>query len=152
MRITNGADYIEQVKELIIAYTTSLGRDLSFQNLEQELLDPMRKYTAPEGEVLVALDENNIVWGMVAYHRLTVERCEMKRLYVNPDCRGMRLGEQLLQEIIAHAKAAGFKEIVLDTLLPMKAAISLYRKYGFEECEKYYDNPMTDVLYMKKLL
>lgn len=40
----------------------------------------------------------------------------------------------------------------LDTIKPLKAAISLYRKHGFEECEAYYYNPMDDVIYMRKEL
>ena len=31
-------------------------------------------------------------------------------------------------------------------------AIGLYKKCGFRECEAYYDNPMRDVMYMKKAL
>lgn len=34
----------------------------------------------------------------------------------------------------------------------LKAAISLYIKHGFEECEAYYHNPMDDVIYMRKAL
>ena len=26
----------------------------------------------------------------------------------------------------------------------------IYKKYGFEECEPYYHNPMDDVVYMRK--
>lgn len=43
-------------------------------------------------------------------------------------------------------------EMVLDTILPLKAAISLYKKNGFHECEAYYRNPMSDVIYMRKEL
>ena len=38
------------------------------------------------------------------------------------------------------------------TIVPLKAAISLYKKHGFEECEAYYHNPMDDVIYMRKEL
>ena len=100
---------------------------------------------------MVAID-NDKVLGMVAYHRHSDERCEMKRLHVNPAARGRHLGDKLVIEIIAHAKKAGYKEIVLDTIAPLKAAISLYKKYGFEECEAYYYNPMDDVIYMHKKL
>ena len=89
---------------------------------------------------------------MVAYHKHSDERCEMKRLYVSPECRGMKLGEKLVDEIIQHAKNAGYKEMVLDTIVPLQAAIHLYNKMGFEECEPYYYNPMDDVIYMKRLL
>lgn len=152
LKIVNGIDYIEQVKVKIIEYITRLGRDLSFQNIDEELSNPAIKYAAPQGEFLVALDDDEKVIGMVAYHKHSNERCEMKRLYVSLECRGMKLGERLVDEIMRHAKKAGFKEMVLDTIVPLQPAIHLYKKMGFEECEPYYDNPMDDVIYMKRLL
>lgn len=152
MKIVNGIDYIEQVKVKIIEYITRLGRDLSFQNIEEELSNPAIKYAAPQGELLVALDDDEKVIGMVAYHKHSNDRCEMKRLYVSLECRGMKIGERLVDEIMRHAKKAGFKEMVLDTIVPLQPAIHLYKKMGFEECEPYYDNPMDDVIYMKRLL
>ncbi len=46
MQITDGKDYIPQVRALIRAYTDALGRDLSFQHIGEELKDLARKYTA----------------------------------------------------------------------------------------------------------
>lgn len=156
MMIEDGKEYIDQVQDMIVEYTRRLGRDLSFQNIDEELKDPALKYTSPEGELLVAVDDEKDdgkkVIGMVAYHRLSASRCEMKRLYVDPSARGMKLGEKLAEAVIAHAKAAGFKEMVLDTITPLQAAIHLYNKLGFQECEPYYNNPMDDVVYMKKTL
>ena len=151
MQIVDGTAYPDEVKKLIKEYYHRLGRDLSFQNIEAELDDPAVRYSPPQGELLVAL-ENDEVLGMVAYHRLTSKRCEMKRLYLTPNARGRHLGERLVETIIEHAKASGYKEMVLDTIKPLKAAVSLYRKLGFEECEAYYDNPMEDVIYMRKKL
>ena len=151
MIILEGKPYIEQVRNRILEYTTVLGLDMSFQDIENELSDPAGKYTPPAGEILVAY-EDGTVWGMVAYHRHSEERCEMKRLYVDPQCRGQRLGEKLVDQIIEHAKNAGYKEMVLDTLEPMVPAIRLYQKFGFEICEPYYHNPFPDVIYMKKRL
>lgn len=151
MRIVDGKDYLSEVKTLIIEYSNQLGRDLSFQNIDEELKNPEHKYTTPQGEILVVVDHDKVL-GMVAYHRHSDVRCEMKRLYVRPDARGMHLGNTLVAEILAHAKNAGYKEMVLDTIEPLKAAISLYKKHGFEECEAYYHNPMDDVIYMRKQL
>lgn len=151
LRIANGIDYIEQVKSKIAEYTTCLGRDLSFQHIDEELSNPAIKYAPPQGELLVALDDDQVI-GMVAYHKHTSERCEMKRLYVSPQYRGMKIGDQLVADIIKHAKDAGFREMVLDTITPLQAAVHLYKKMGFEECEAYYDNPMDDVIYMKRPL
>lgn len=151
MKIVDGKPYIGQVKELIAEYTNRLGRDLSFQNIEDELKDPAKKYTAPEGELLTAVEGDEVL-GMIAYHRHSDTRCEMKRLYVKPSCRGMKLGEKLIEELIAHAKQAGYREMVLDTIVPLHSAVHLYKKLGFTECEPYYHNPMPDVLYFKKEL
>ena len=151
-QIKDGKDYIPQVRNLIIEYTSSLNRDLTFQNIDAELADPAFKYTPPEGELLVAVDSADHVVGMVAYHRHNEERCEMKRLYVKPEARGQQLGERLVVEIIDHARAAGYREMVLDTIVPFQMAIGLYKKHGFVECEPYYNNPMDDVVYMSKKL
>ena len=124
---------------------------ISFQNLDDELKDPAKKYTSPEGELLVAVEGEDVL-GIIAYHKHSDTRCEMKRLYVKPSCRGMKLGEKLIEELIAHARQAGYKEMVLDTIVPLQSAIHLYKKLGFTECEPYYHNPMPDVLYFRKEL
>ena len=36
MKIVDGIDYLPEVKELILEYFQRLGRDLSFQNIEEE--------------------------------------------------------------------------------------------------------------------
>ncbi|MDY4745703.1 MAG: hypothetical protein SPG03_07555 [Veillonella caviae] len=46
IRIICSKPYLDQVKDLIVEYTNWLGRDLSFQNLDQELADIAEKYTA----------------------------------------------------------------------------------------------------------
>ena len=124
---------------------------ISFQNLDDELKDPAKKYTAPEGELLVAVEGEDVL-GMIAYHKHSDTRCEMKRLYVKPSYRGIKLGEKLIEELTAHARQAGYKEMVLDTIVPLQSAIHLYKKLGFTECEPYYHNPMPDVLYFRKEL
>lgn len=151
MQIVDGKEYIPQVRDLILEYADCLGRDLSFQNIEDELKNPAKKYTAPEGELFVAVKDGRVS-GMIAYHRHSDVRCEMKRLYVRPECRGEKLGERLIAALLQQAKKAGYREMVLDTILPLQAAIHLYRKMGFQECAPYYENPMEDVVYFQKFL
>ena len=151
MNIIDGKHHINQVRNLIIEYTQMLNRDLSFQNIDDELKDPSKKYTASAGELLVAIESDEVV-GMIAYHKHSATRCEMKRLYVKPKYRGMKLGEQLIQKLIELAIQSGYTEMVLDTLLPLQSAIYLYQKLGFQQCEPYYNNPMNDVIYFKKML
>ncbi len=59
MEIMDGKPYINQVRNLIMEYMQQLGRDLSFQNINEELKNPAKKYTAPNGELLVAAEKSD---------------------------------------------------------------------------------------------
>ncbi|MCI7657621.1 GNAT family N-acetyltransferase [Anaerotignum sp.] len=152
MKIQDGFTYLTKVKGLIQAYTDSLGRDLSFQNLNTELADLQKKYGFPTGRLLAAVADDGDIVGCVAYCRHTSSRCEMKRLYVVPAYRKEGVGQALLTEIVNLAAADGYEEMVLDTLLPMESAIRLYRRNDFVEIPAYYENPMDDVLYFRRTL
>lgn len=152
MKIVSGEGYTKEVTELIGEYNKALGRDLSFQGFDEEIKDLAVKYSYPEGRLLCALGDDGTVIGCVAYHRHNDRRCEMKRLFVKPEYRELHAGRQLIEAIIELAKSDGFEEMVLDTITPLQSAIHLYKKFGFEECGAYYDNPMNDVVYMRKKL
>ena len=51
VKIVDGKNHLAEVKKMIIEYAENLGRDLSFQNIEEELNNPAKKYTAPKGEI-----------------------------------------------------------------------------------------------------
>ena len=147
MELADGAPYIEDVKGLIREYAEWFGRDLSFQGLDDELDHIEDKYLPPEGRLVVAIDDSGVVCGCVAYHRFDKGTAEMKRLYVRPAGRGRHLGERLAVRIMELAREDGYKRMVLDTVAPLEAAVSLYRKLGFEVIEPYYHNPFDDVIY-----
>ena len=151
LKIVDGKNYIDDVKNLIIEYTKFLGRDLTFQNFDEEIADLPKKYLPPNGRLLCAQIDKKII-GCIAYHKLDAESCEMKRLFVLEDYRKFHAGSKLIEEILIAAKNDGYKEIFLDTITPLQSAIHLYKKFGFIETSPYYENPMDDVIYMKKIL
>ncbi len=151
IEIVDGTKYLDDVKNLIVTYTKFLGRDLTFQNLDAELADLAKKYCPPEGRVLCAKVGEKII-GCVAYHKFDAERCEMKRLFVLEGYREFHAGSKLINAILIAAKNDGYHEMLLDTITPLQSAIHLYKKFGFVETAPYYENPMADVIYMKKIL
>jgi ribosomal protein S18 acetylase RimI-like enzyme len=78
--------------------------------------------------------------------------CEMKRLYVIPPCRHLKIGRQLIDTLLQKAYGLGYDVMKLDTLRKLDPAIQLYKKYGFTETTSYYNNPLPGVLYMEKVL
>jgi len=141
-------DRLDEVRTLFKEYHKMLGVDLCFQDFEDELKTLPGKYAQPDGRLYVITLENKLA-GCIGLRRYDETRCEMKRLFVRPQFRGLRLGQILAEKIIQDAKDIGYKEMVLDTLSSLESAVYMYRKMGFEEVEPYYDNPLKDVIYFE---
>jgi putative acetyltransferase len=143
-------DY-EQVKNIFIEYQQFLNVDLCFQSFEKELLNLDTIYKSPRGTIILAKNNDEIV-ATVALKPIEENNCEMKRLYVKPEFRGLGIGEKLVTELIQFAKEANFDKMKLDTLTRLTAAVKLYRKFGFIETKPYVYNPLDEVLYFEKTL
>jgi GNAT superfamily N-acetyltransferase len=142
-------DQLAQAHELFLEYAQSLGFSLCFQNFDQELATLPGGYAPPEGRLLLAEYDGQVV-GCVALHKLEPGICEMKRLYLRPTVRGKGLGRVLANRIIAEARHIGYQRMRLDTVEPvMKDAVAMYRKLGFKEIAPYRPNPMSGVIYME---
>ena len=132
------AQDVERVRILLREYAAGLGIDLSFQDFETELADPLAFYEA----VLLADD------GCVALRRVDDPTCEMKRLYVRPSARAGGLGRRLVEAIVAEARERGYRLMLLDTLPSMTAARGLYASLGFREIEPYRYNPVPGTTFL----
>lgn len=135
------------VEDLFREYVAALDEDISFQDVSSELAGLPGKYARPSGMVLIAWLGDEAA-GVVAYRPIEPGICEMKRLYVRPDCRGHEIGRTLAERLIEEARAAGYRTMVLDTLASMGAALTLYRALGFTPIPAYYDNPLPGATYM----
>lgn len=146
---------IEEVRRLFRSYASefagSIAESLCLQGFESELEALPGRYAPPAGCLLLALVEDRSA-GCVALRDLGGGTCEMKRLYVASAHRGRGLGEQLIEGIVGWAERAGYRRMVLDTLPEMTAASALYRRHGFVETDRYWDNPIGQAIYMERRL
>ena len=154
LRAAEGAD-LEVVRMLLREYAAylnaSVGEEhICLENYEKELATLPAPYQAPGGVILLALVDAEPA-GVIALKPLTPLRsafageraCEMKRLWVRPQFRGLRLGRLLSERLIEEAGARGYTAIYLDTMPgTMQAANRIYANLGFTAVERYTDNPV----------
>lgn len=114
----------------------------------------MHQHSPPES--VHALDENALkdpaitfwsAWiddeiaGCGAIKQLSPLHGEIKSMRTAQRHRRQGVAEQILKVILKSAASRGYQRVSLETGTPaaFDAAKSLYRKYGFEECEPFGD-------------
>jgi putative acetyltransferase len=86
---------------------------------------------------LVATVEDKIVGGSgVAAFNESRHICELRKLFLLPESRGLGIGKRLTEECLKYAKHKGYTQCYLDTLSSMTSAITLYRKLGFKQLKQ----------------
>jgi len=143
-----GEHDIDIVRTLFREYAEWLQVDLCFQDFDAELASLPGKYAPPGGGLWLARVDGKVA-GTIAFRPLENGVCEMKRLWVRDEFRGLGLGRRLAETCVAAARDAGYTAMCLDTLGHMTSARPLYESLGFQEIPAYYDNPLDDVRYMR---
>lgn len=154
-KMTYGYEYADEILALFTEYIDDIltkGNDvvicLASQNYKEEIIDIEHKYALPHGRLYIVFVDGKAA-GCGALRMIDESVCEIKRLYVRPQYRGLHIGKMLTEQIIADASTIGYQQMRLDTFPFMAGAIEIYRKCGFYEIEKYNDNPAESAVYMQ---
>jgi putative acetyltransferase len=134
-------DDIETVRELFQEYAASLDFGLHFQDFDEELSLLPGEYAPPGGCLLLAW-RGGEPGGCVALRQFSRMTCEMKRLFIRPQFRGLGYGRKVAEEAIRQARKIGYRCMVLYTMASMQAAIGLYGSLGFRDIPPYRYNPL----------
>jgi len=140
---------LQAAADLFEGYAASLPIDLGYQDFGAELAGLPGKYAPPAGELLLARDPAGTPLGCVALRPVAPEDCcEMKRLFLLPAARGLGLGRAMTEAVIEAARQLGYRELRLDTLPTMAAAMRLYDQLGFTRIAPYYAPTPPGTIFM----
>ena len=130
-------------------YASQLDVDLSFQNFDQEIEEIHLQYSRPQGLIYIAYDNSRNAVGCFGIRKFSRLICELKRMYLKEEMRGLGIGKVMMSEAINAAKELGYIKMRLDTLPTMEAAIKLYTKFGFYEIDPHRFNPVKGTKYFE---
>lgn len=139
---------IALVAQLFREYADGLGFPLDFQDFDQEVRTLPGDYATPRGVLFLARVDGSAA-GCVGLRPLDATTCEMKRLFVRPEYRGLGLGRKLANRLVEAARSLGYRRMRLDTVPSMTTALALYRSMGFVETAPYRYNPIPGAVYLE---
>ena len=158
IRTITGGEDLDRMRGLLRSYNAYLSTfinpcQLNSAQLEADLAALPKGYLAPSGALLLA-EVQGVPAGCLLVRELkkvTAERsAELKRLWVEPQLRGHSLGRKLLAEAIHFAQDAGYHAMFLDTVADhMASAVALYRRAGFVETERYNEQRIDGISFMR---
>lgn len=97
-------------------------------------------FTSPDGLFVVGwLGGDAVCCGGLKRH--SAEACEIKRMYVVPECRGHGFGRALLDHLEHEARALGYVFARLGTGDCQMAARRMYERAGYVSGEPFAGNP-----------
>jgi len=84
--------------------------------------------------------DNKIVGGAGIYPSdgLPGGTCELVKMYLLPEARGVGLGKTLIEKCLQFAADNSYKNVYLESMPELKKALKVYEKFGFT----YLDGPM----------
>jgi putative acetyltransferase len=122
----------EEIRAVVFNVLREYGLSPDPEGTDKDLESIEHYYHNNHGYFGVVESEGKIV-ASVGICKIDDHTCELRKMYALPSQRGKGLGKLLMEFSINKAKQLGYKRIVLETATPLTEAISLYKKYGFEE-------------------
>jgi putative acetyltransferase len=92
--------------------------------------------------------------GIFPTEGLPADTCELVKMYLSADARGLGLGRKMIGTCLEIAAETGYRQVYLETMPELKKAVSVYEKFGFS----FLDAPMgnsghngCDIWMLKKI-
>ena len=129
---------IEVVKGLLEEYVASWFEfdepvhEKEFEKARSQMKNLFNYFGPPDGCLLLAKYEGQAA-GCVALERLSDSVCQMKRLYVTPKFRGLKIGRKLAEHVIEQAQRIGYEQMRIHTITALERANRLYKSLGFTD-------------------
>jgi putative acetyltransferase len=121
------------VKAVVANVLREFGWEPDMRGLDSDLDDLVANYIARGGVFRVLVGDDGAIVGCGGLYPLPNGEVELRKMHFYPIARGRGLGKQLVRDLIAFARKAGYRRIVLETSSKLTTAGRIYRSFGFVE-------------------
>ena len=153
IEVQHDAEICKVIKQVGAEYG-AIGEGYGPSDPEVEMMSRFYNDDSASRYFVVLVDEIIIGGAGIASFDGRDDVCELRKLFLLPESRGLGLGKLLTEHCLEYAKSKGYKKCYLDTLNRMKGAISLYEKLGFKHLTQPLQGTIhssCDVWMLKKL-
>ncbi|MCL9783420.1 GNAT family N-acetyltransferase [Vibrio sp. S4M6] len=133
------AEYDQDIRQIIQKVGEEFGAvGEGFGPGDPEVLEMSQHYTDDKDSLYILVLRDGVVVGGcgIAPFNSKQKICELKKLFLLPDARGLGAGKALTLRCLEYATSKGYKQCYLDTLSNMEGAIAMYESLGFTHLEK----------------
>jgi putative acetyltransferase len=121
----------DKIVSLVFSVLAEFGLPSDLTSKDADLNDIEANYIQPGGVFEVLEDRSGKLIGTVGLFPVDDTTCELRKMYFIPEIRGIGLGRQVLERMIATARDLGFTRMQLETVAVLEAAVHLYKRAGF---------------------
>jgi putative acetyltransferase len=125
---------VDEIKVVVFGVLKEYGLEPDPGSTDEDL-DFIDSYYWENGGYFGVVEEADCIVATFGLYRVDEKTCELRKMYVLPSQRGKGLGKKLMEFALKKARDMGYKRVILETATPLKEAIGLYKRFGFQEFE-----------------
>ena len=132
IRQNDNADLAKIIRSSLVEFNANKLGTVYFDESTDHLFELFSK--TPGSFYFVAEKDGKILGGAGIFPTSNLPEgvCELVKMYLSPEARGLGLGKKMITLCMNTAKNAGYTKIYLETMPELNQAINVYKKLGFE--------------------